>query len=40
MAYNKFPPTAHGSFKNTVKALQERFKLESRRDLYVAEFQT
>ena len=40
MAYKKFPLTARGSFKNAVKALQERFKPESRRDLYLAEFQT
>ena len=40
MAYKKFPTTACGSFKNAVKALQERFEPESRRDLYLAEFQT
>ena len=40
MAYKKFPTTAHDSFKNAVKALQERFEPESRRDLYLAEFQT
>ena len=40
MAYNKFPTTVRGSFKNTVKALQERFEPDSHRDLYLAEFQT
>ena len=40
MAYKKFPTTARDSFKNAVKALQERFEPESRRNLYLAEFQT
>ena len=40
MAYKKFPTIVRGSFKNAVKALQERFEPESRRDLYLAEFQT
>ena len=40
MAYKKFPVTARASFKNAVKALQERFEPGSRRDLYLAEFQT
>ena len=40
MAYKKFPTTARDSFKHAVKALQERFEPESRRDLYLAEFQT
>ena len=39
MAYKKFPAMAHGSFKNAIRALQERFEPESRRDLYLAEFQ-
>ena len=39
MAYKKFPTTARGSYKNAIKALQERFEPESRRDLYLAEFQ-
>ena len=40
MAYKKFPTTACGSFKNAIRALQERFEPESRRNLYLAEFQT
>ena len=40
MAYKKFSVTARGSFKNVIKALQERFEPESRKDLYRAEFQT
>ena len=40
MAYKKFSVTARGSFKNAIKALQERFEPESRKDLYRAEFQT
>ena len=40
MAYKKFSITARGSFKNAIKALQERFEPESRKDLYRAEFQT
>ena len=40
MAYKKFPVTARASFKNAVRALQERFEPGSRRDLYLAEFQT
>ena len=40
MAYKKFPTTARGSYKNAIKAMQERFEPESRRDLYLAEFQT
>ena len=40
MAYKKFPTKTRGSYKNTVRALQERFEPESRRDLYLAEFQT
>ena len=31
-AYKKLPTTAHGSFKNAVKALQERFDPDTRRD--------
>ena len=38
MAYKKFSVTARGSFKNAIKALQERFEPESRKDLYCAEF--
>ena len=37
MAYKKFPTATRGSYKKTIKALQER--PESRRDLYLAEFQ-
>ena len=40
MAYKKFPVTARASFKNAARALQERFEPGSRRDLYLAEFQT
>ena len=39
MAYMKFPTAARGSYKNVIKAMQERFKPESRQDLYLAEFQ-
>ena len=38
--YKKFSVTAHSSFKNAVAALAERFEPESRRDLYLAEFQS
>ena len=40
MAYKKFSVTARATFKNAKKALQERFEPESRKDLYLAEFQT
>ena len=40
MAYKKFPVAARASFRNAVKALQERFEPGSRRDLYLAELQT
>jgi len=36
----KFPITARSSYKKAKVALQGRFKPESRRDLYLAEFQT
>ena len=39
MAYKKFPTTTRDSYKNAIKALQERFEPKSRRDLYLAEFQ-
>ena len=39
MAYKKFPTMARGSYKNTIKALQERFEPKSRRYLYLVEFQ-
>ena len=39
MAYMKFPTAARGSYKNAIKAMQERFEPESRQDLYLAEFQ-
>ena len=40
MAYKKFAVTARASFKNAVVALPEHFELESRRDLYLAEFES
>ena len=40
LAYKKFSVTACLSFKNAVVALAERFEPESRRDLYLAEFQS
>ena len=40
MAFKKFPVTARSSFGKAVKALQDRFEPESRKDLYLAEFQT
>lgn len=40
MAHKKFPTTARGDFKKAVRVLQEIFEPESRRDLYLAEFQT
>ena len=40
LAYKKFSVTARSSFKNAVVALAERFEPESRRDLYLAEFQS
>ena len=40
MAHKKFPTTACGDFKKAVRVLQEIFEPESRRDLYLAEFQT
>jgi len=40
MAYKKFPVTVRASYKNARRALLERFEPESRRDLYLAEFQT
>ena len=39
MAYKKFPTTALGSYKNAIKALQERFEPENHQDLYLVEFQ-
>ena len=38
--YKKFPVTAQASFKKAIKALQEWFEPGSRRDLYLAKFQT
>ena len=40
MAFKKFPVTVRSSFGKGVKALQDRFEPENRKDLYVAEFQT
>ena len=40
MAYKKFSVTARASFENAVVALAERFEPESRRDLYLTEFQS
>ena len=40
LVYKKFSVTARASFKNAVVASAERFELESRRDLYLAEFQS
>ena len=40
LAYKKFSVTARASFKNAIVALAEHFELESRRDLYLAEFQS
>ena len=40
LAYKKFSVTARSSFKNAVVALAERFEPESRRDLYLAKFQS
>ena len=40
LAYKKFPVTARATFKDAVVALAGRFELESRRDLYLAEFQS
>ena len=40
MDYKKFSVTALAMFKNAKNALQERFEPESRKDLYLAEFQT
>ena len=40
LAYKKFSVKAYASFKNAVVALVERFEPESRRDLYLAEFQS
>ena len=40
LAYKKFSVTARALFKNAVVTLAERFELESRRDLYLAEFQS
>ena len=40
LAYKKFPVTARMTFKNTVVALAGHFDLESRRDLYLVEFQS
>ena len=39
MAYKKFPTTTRGSYKNAIKALQERFEPKCRQDLYLVEFQ-
>ena len=40
LAYNKFLVTARALFKNAVVVLAESFELESRRDIYLAEFQS
>ena len=40
LVYKKFSVTARSSFKNAVVALAEHFEPESRRDLYLAEFQS
>ena len=40
LAYKKFSVTARASFKNAIVALAEHFEPESRRDLYLAEFQS
>ena len=40
LVYKKFSVTAHSSFKVAVVALAERFEPESRRNLYLAEFQS
>ena len=40
MAYKKFSMTAHALFKNAVVAMAEHFELESRRNLYLTEFQS
>ena len=40
LAYKKFSVTARASFKNAIVALAEHFELESRRDLYLAEFES
>ena len=40
LVYKKFSVTARASFKNAVVTLAERFEPESRRDLYLAEFQS
>ena len=40
VAYKKFSVTARATFKNAKEALQKRFEPESRKDLYLAEFQT
>ena len=40
MAYKKFPNIARSSYKKAKVTLQGRFKPESSRDLYLAEFQT
>ena len=40
MAFKKFSVTTRSSFERAVKALRDRFEPESRKDLYLAEFQT
>ena len=40
MAFKKFPVTTCNSYKSAMTALHERFKLDSQRDLCLAEFQT
>jgi len=39
LAYKKFPVMTRATFKNVVAALQKRFESQSKRDLYLAEFQ-
>ena len=39
-AFKKLPDDAKGSFEAAVKALGESFEPQSKRELYLAEFQT
>ena len=39
LAFRKFSVTTKESYKNVVVAMQERFEPQSKRDLYLAEFQ-
>ena len=39
LAFKKFSVTTKASYKNVVVAMQERFEPQSKRDLYLAEFQ-